>query len=140
MKYMLMMLILLCSNTVCGQEFRIVDNSLFQEVVVRHNGSDYCFHRTSSDARFKPFRWNDWEQWQPYKQNESSRKFKPLKVDPEKVINIIGQKRLKWLEDRANNVGVSGYYNFTGDSSYDWKNFAGDTYILQWQLPILKDQ
>lgn len=114
-----------------GQEPTLTNggNGLFQEIAITYQGNDYCFHRTSSDYRYKPLHWGKWEQWPMNRKDQESRSF-PIgginpNLDQRKVSAMLGPAMLQFLDEQQS---VSSYYNFTNNPMYDWQSFGGTTY------------
>jgi len=114
-----------------GQEATLTNggNGLFQEVAITYKGKDYSFHRQSSDYRYKPLHWGEWEQWPMNRKDQKARMFPTGGLNPNldqrEVSKMMGPAMLKWLDEQQT---VSGYYNFTGNPLYDWESFGGDSY------------
>jgi len=108
----------LVAGTVSGQE-RLVYK---QEVVVTHKNNDYCFYRYSYDCK----NWGDWVNKPPWNMLKYTYQiYKPQPVNQKIVSTMLGSVILDWLQNRPK---VSGYYNFTTNPAYDWKNYGGDNY------------
>jgi hypothetical protein len=96
-----------------------------QEVVVYSRGRIRSFVREldSNDNQWLP-----WVEYQPYKPNSSVRIFKEQQVDQKEVVKAIGPAALRYIHRKTDRGILSGYYNFSGNNNYDWKEFGGDNF------------
>lgn len=146
--YVSSIFVLLCviciESKIYGQELRGVPCGIFQRVQIEHNGIVRQFERSMKDKDG----WKEWEEWPAMDMRQVAYRFVPQAVHQNEVDKVLGPIS-KWLDERGCEVRVSGYYNFTNNSIYDWQKFAGDNYgtytktglfldFSKFMLPILK--
>ena len=103
-----------------GQTLKEVPSGISQTVIIRDNSNIRCFYREQLDNG-----WSVWEEWAPRRRDERFKIFTPRQVNQTVTNKLIGDNILKWLSKRP---PVSGYYNFSANENYDWKEFGGDNY------------
>lgn len=99
-----------------------VNAAIFQSVIITSKDRIYCFYRRQVDNE-----WQNWQEWpvHVYDRSIPPKSFKPKRVSQDGVEDIFGKELSDWLDSQRS---VSGYYNFSNNKRYDWKEFVGYNY------------